>query len=51
MIPSLVDDLCWEGYEDSTTYVEENGEEHVMCCTPAGDPPTVIPQSYGACTT
>ncbi|WP_437324715.1 hypothetical protein [Sorangium sp. So ce381] len=51
VIPSLVDDVCWEGYEDRTTYVEEDGEEHEMCCTPRGTPPTVTAQSYDGCTT
>ncbi|WP_437620432.1 hypothetical protein [Sorangium sp. So ce1151] len=51
VIPTEVEEICWEGYEDRAIYVEENGEEHVMCCTPAGNPPTVIPQSYGECTT
>ena len=51
VIPTEVPEICWEGYEDRSIYVEEDGEEHVMCCTPADNPPTVIPQSYGACTT
>ncbi|MDC0685917.1 hypothetical protein [Sorangium atrum] len=51
VIPTEVPEICWEGYEDRSIYVEEDGEEHVMCCTPAGNPPMVIPQSYGACTT
>lgn len=51
VIPTEVPEVCWEGYEDRSIYVEEDGEEHVMCCTPADNPPMVIPQSYGACTT
>ncbi|AGP38850.1 hypothetical protein BE04_01430 [Sorangium cellulosum] len=51
VIPTEVVEICYEGYEDRAIYVEEDGEEHVMCCTPAGKPPTVIPQSHGGCTT
>ncbi|WP_437764696.1 hypothetical protein WMF27_33955 [Sorangium sp. So ce281] len=51
VIPTEDEEICYEGYEDRAMYVEENGEEHVMCCTPAGHPPTVIPLSFGECTT
>lgn len=51
VIPSQSEDVCWKGYEDSATYVEEDGEEHEMCCSPRGNPPTVIPQSHDGCTT
>ncbi|WP_155799045.1 hypothetical protein [Sorangium cellulosum] len=50
VIPTEVEEICWEGYEDRAIYLEGDGEEHVMCCTPAGNPPTVLPQSYGECT-
>ncbi|WP_437722277.1 hypothetical protein [Sorangium sp. So ce861] len=51
VIPTEVEEICWDGYADHAIYVEEDGEEHVMCCTPAGNPPTVLPQGYGGCTT
>ncbi|WP_437304544.1 hypothetical protein [Sorangium sp. So ce388] len=51
VIPTEIAEICYEGYEDRSVYVAEDGEEHVMCCTPVGNPPTVVPQSYGECTT